>query len=226
MKKCRDCHSEKQATTEFFVKNSRNADGLDMRCKGCRNALTRAYRKANPVIANGIKKRWRDNNREKFRENERHRRAKSRARLNENTKRWRRKNPDKIGASSRRAGRKSRTTVRGMINNRMSAAIGRALKGRKSGRRWETLVGYTLDDLVAHIESKFLPGMNWGNRDKWHIDHLRPKSSFACEGPDDPAFRECWSLDNLRPLWSEDNLKKHAKIGIEHGNATPDCSSV
>lgn len=43
---------------------------------------------------------------------------------------------------------------------------------------------------------------------RWHIDHIRPKSSFTYTSEDDAEFRDCWSLTNLRPLWAKDNVKK------------------
>jgi hypothetical protein len=33
-----------------------------------------------------------------------------------------------------------------------------------------TLLGCTGDELVEYLESKFSPGMSWGNRKLWHID--------------------------------------------------------
>jgi len=96
------------------------------------------------------------------------------------------------------------------LSRRMSGAISRSLCGTKAGRHWETLVGYTLNDLKKHLESLWAPGMNWKNRgiNGWHIDHVFPESRLVIDGPDDPTFRFCWSLDNLQPLWSDDNIQK------------------
>lgn len=84
-------------------------------------------------------------------------------------------------------------------------------KGAKRRRGWEALVGYTLQDLATHLERQFTKGMSWENRAKWHIDHIRPLSSFSFTSPDDPGFREAWALTNLRPLWKPENEKKQAK---------------
>jgi len=70
---------------------------------------------------------------------------------------------------------------------------------------------YTPKELVAHIESKFTDGMSWDNKEKWHIDHIRPVSSFNFDSTDHPDFKKCWSLNNLQPLWARDNLSKHNK---------------
>ncbi|WP_159457659.1 hypothetical protein [Xaviernesmea oryzae] len=93
----------------------------------------------------------------------------------------------------------------------MASAIYQAIREKKGGRKWEHVVGYTLEDLVRHIERQFLPGMSWSNMGEWHIDHIVPKSSFLYEDDEDPDFKACWALTNLRPLWADANQKKHAK---------------
>lgn len=84
----------------------------------------------------------------------------------------------------------------------------------KGGRRTFALLGYAVEQLVAHLESRFAPGMSWENygRNGWHIDHIRPLSSFTYSTPDCPDFKEAWALSNLQPLWAIDNLRKHAKM--------------
>lgn len=103
-------------------------------------------------------------------------------------------------------------TARGRLEIRMKTAIGKALRGRKGGRRWERLVGYTLDQLMARLESMFVDGMSWENIGLWHVDHIRPKSSFSYQAEDSQEFRNCWALVNLQPLWAEDNLRKGATM--------------
>lgn len=94
----------------------------------------------------------------------------------------------------------------------MNAALARAGAARKERMNWEEIVGYTVADLRAHLEERFLPGMSWDNRREWHIDHKLPLASFTFTGPTDPEFRRAWSLDNLQPLWREQNQQKHAKL--------------
>jgi len=47
------------------------------------------------------------------------------------------------------------TDPRTRINNSMRLMIFNSLGNRRSGWRWELLVGYTLDELMAHLESRF-----------------------------------------------------------------------
>lgn len=110
---------------------------------------------------------------------------------------------------------KNRKTPKGKIDAHMSTLVHRALKKQKAGRSWKTMVPYTWEELKAHLESKFQPGMTWENHGEWHIDHIRPRASFAYTSPDCPDFRECWALSNLQPLWARDNIRKGAKI-LEH----------
>ena len=77
-------------------------------------------------------------------------------------------------------------------------------------------MGYTLQDLMKHLESLFEPWMNWNNwgiinkdRRTWNIDHIKPKSLFYYEKPEDEEFKLCWSLTNLQPLDAIMNIKKH-----------------
>jgi len=100
------------------------------------------------------------------------------------------------------------------LNRSIRKGIGKSLRKSKNGRHWESLVGYTIDELKQHLESKFQPGMSWENYGKysWHIDHIRPKSSFSFNSTEDLEFKQCWSLSNLQPLWATDNLKKYNKL--------------
>lgn len=55
--------------------------------------------------------------------------------------------------------------------------------------------------------------MTWENYGKngWHIDHIIPKSFFKFDSQEHPAFKACWALSNLQPLWET------TKIAINYG---------
>lgn len=98
------------------------------------------------------------------------------------------------------------------IDNSLGRAIWRALKGAKAGRRWESLVGYTVDDLMRWLEQKFSNTMDWSNYGTvWHVDHIIPQSWFHYTSPDDQEFKECWKLTNLQPLLAKTNESKGNK---------------
>ena len=53
--------------------------------------------------------------------------------------------------------------------------------------------------------------MTWSNYGfyGWHIDHIELDCSFDYKSVNDKEFQKCWSLENLQPLWAEDNLRKN-----------------
>ena len=109
-----------------------------------------------------------------------------------------------------------RFKIKRRIGGAMSDSLRRKTLGKntKAGRHWETLVGYTVDDLMAHLESQFRDGMSWDNYglDGWTIDHILPVAIWSFETPDDPEFKQCWALCNLQPLWHELNQRKAARV--------------
>ncbi len=95
----------------------------------------------------------------------------------------------------------------------LSAATRRAIKkGLKRPGPTLELIGGTIDQARAHIESQFQEGMSWDNHGLkgWHIDHIRPLASFNFLEP--AQVRAALHYTNLQPLWAEQNLAKAAKI--------------
>jgi hypothetical protein len=102
-----------------------------------------------------------------------------------------------------------------------------ALKGTRKSARTLELLGCTVEELRAHLESQFKPGMTWGNQGYrgWHIDHIRPCASFDLTDPEQQ--RACFHYTNLQPLWAEENMQKGAKFSLspQAPDATvPPCS--
>ena len=99
-----------------------------------------------------------------------------------------------------------------LVADRLRRRINSALthrETRKAGGLIE-LSGCTLDELVAYIEKQFADGMSWDNRRQWHIDHIVPCSAFDLTDPAEQ--RIAFHYSNLRPIWSSENQRKHAKI--------------
>jgi hypothetical protein len=115
-------------------------------------------------------------------------------------------------AKQREVQRKRREDVSVRVNESIKSIIYQGLRRNKNGRRWLDLVGFTLQELMEHLEKQFQPGMSWENYGKWHIDHIIPVAAFHFERDTDIDFRRCWSLDNLRPLWADENRRKHTAI--------------
>jgi hypothetical protein len=139
---------------------------------------------------------------------------KNRERLNEYHKEWREKNIDKHRENKRNyeKTRKHNDPLYKLINN-FRTAVYQVLKEsnvQKNGHYFEILK-YTPDELIIHLEEKFTGEMSWDNYGIWHVDHIRPISSFNIQEIGDESFMECWSLKNLQPLWGDENIRKSNK---------------
>jgi hypothetical protein len=140
---------------------------------------------------------------------------KNREYLNEYHKEWREKNIDKHRENKRNYEkyRKDTDPIYKLINN-FRTAIYQVLKEsnvQKNGHYFEILK-YSPDELITHLEEKFTGEMSWDNYGIWHVDHIRPISSFNIQEIGDELFMECWSLKNLQPLWGDENIRKSNKI--------------
>ena len=183
------------------LNRSYRSKGLRTYCKSCVVQGTLEYRKSHPeVLAAHLacSKAWR------LAHLERHAAG---------GKQWRKKHPEKL----REYARKHRSTVAGKLNTSMNNGLYKSLRGNKAGRRWETLVGYTLQELKAHLESLFEQGMTWELfwRGDIHIDHIFPLARLIFNHAEDPTFKYAWSLGNLQPLWREDNQAKGDQVPWE-----------
>lgn len=125
---------------------------------------------------------------------------------------WKKNNPDKVLKWWKNKDTKRRGTPIGKLNDNIRRGISLSLHGGKAGRSWESIVGYTVDDLKKHLEKQFSKGMTWNNYGEWHVDHKNPRSIHNFKSSDDIDFKKCWELKNLQPLWKKDNLIKSNKI--------------
>lgn len=93
-------------------------------------------------------------------------------------------------------------------------AILKSLKGNKNGHHWETLVNFTLNDLIKHLKETMPNGYSWEDylNGKLHLDHILPIRLFQYNTPDDEEFKQCWSLYNLQLLPAKENLSKRELI--------------
>ena len=181
-KTCTKCGGVFAATAEYFNRNRRTKDGLKPHCKKCSSEYDRLYY--------GL-------NRERY--------SKQRHGCYA-------KNPEKYRAIAHRRWHTYQKAIpRVRLSRNISRNIHLAIRENKNGRHWESLVGYTLEELIAHIEMQFAKGMTWANYGAWHIDHIRPVSDFHFNDTDDSEFKQCWSLWNLQPLWGKENLLKGSK---------------
>ena len=97
-----------------------------------------------------------------------------------------------------------------IIRNRIKKAIKRG-NGQNALKSID-LLNCSISHARQHLESQFLPGMTWENHspDGWHIDHIKPCSSFDLTDPEQQKI--CFHYTNLQPLWATDNLSKGKKV--------------
>ena len=110
-----------------------------------------------------------------------------------------------------------------VLRANVSRSVRHALTKRgksKNGNSMLKFLPYSINELKAHIESKFESLMNLSNYGRvnsekmtWQIDHIIPQSKLRYDSMEDKNFQKCWALNNLRPLESFANLKKSNKVG-------------
>lgn len=161
-------------------------------------ASRKKWAEANPEKVKAIIKRWVENNPKKVREK---------------AERWRKNNPEKAKEIARRGNLKIWNSPMGRLSGTISSAIRRTLKGTKSRRHWEDIVGYSIEQLKSHLEKQFDSNMTWENHGSyWEIDHVIPVRAFNFNDIDHIDFKRCWALKNLQPLPKSENRKKSGKI--------------
>lgn len=99
-------------------------------------------------------------------------------------------------------------TMQNRLRSRLCHAV-RIQRVKKSSKTY-VLTGCSINELCAHLERQFVPGMTWENRSEWEIDHIRPCSSFDLTDPEQQ--KQCFSYLNLQPLWKSENRSKSDKI--------------
>lgn len=103
-------------------------------------------------------------------------------------------------------------------------SIRNALKRNQSSKNNNSILNflsYSIQELKEHLEKQFEYWMsweNWGtyriniwdNNDPttwtWQIDHIIPHSTFNYISMEDQEFKDCWSLNNLRPYSAKQNI--------------------
>jgi len=145
-------------------------------------------------------KKWSENNREY---------------LTEYHKKWRTENVDKWRKTKRdyEKNRKDSDPLYKLVAN-FRTAIYTVLKESnvdKYGHYFDVLQ-YTPKELINHLEKQFKDDMTWDNYGIWHVDHKSPITSFDIQEMGDEEFMRCWCLDNLQPMWGEENIRKSNKV--------------
>ena len=181
-------------------------------------------------------KKYGQENKEKLRENSRKFRQKNREKLNEANKKYYEDNKEEIKEYNKKYKQENKEEIKEhkkekyhtdpyyKLRQNVKNSINAALKGGKGGESFLPYVDWTIPGLKEHLESQFEDWMTWDNHGvlhptekRWQIDHIKPQSVMleGVTSMDDPKIRECWALENLRPLEARKNISKGNKILYE-----------
>lgn len=202
-KVCKSCQKEFPATSEYFHVLKNGKYGLQTSCKKCRKKRDIQYRKNNKEK---IKKQRHDNyikNREKQLKKYQEYYIKNKTKI----QKYKLKNKAKTAKYQKN---KYHSDPEFRLRIILSVRINSLIKKKKN--KTLDLVGCDVKTLKQYLENKFLKGMSWKNYGfyGWHIDHIRPCSSFDLTNPEQQKI--CFHYTNLQPLWAADNLRKSDKI--------------
>jgi len=128
-------------------------------------------------------------------------------------KSWQQENYKQYTEAKKQWGRRNLKYYADYRNNNLSHKIAHSLRVRlrrvvKTGSAVKNL-GCSIPEFLAHLESKFTTGMSWDNYGKWHIDHIKPLSSYDLTNPEQLILACHYS--NLQPLWAAENISKNGR---------------
>lgn len=198
-------------------------------CCECGRIKCRKYKMNNKETIKDVRRIYLDNNKEKVAETDRKYRRENKNRLNARRRElysndkeryrkesveWYAKNAERLRESRREYYRlymqERRKSPEFKMKMAMRSMVRRLFDKTKANKnsRTEELVGYSHYELKSHIESLFIEGMSWDNRNEWHVDHIKSIHQHLIEGVTCPKIIN--ALSNLQPLWAVDNLSKGA----------------
>ena len=167
-------------------------------------AQMKEYRAANQEKIRAYEKEYQAENKEKIRTYNKERYAANKDKIRAKNKKYHDANKEKANKYQRN---RRATDLNYRIACNLRTRLRNALKGNfKTGSGVRDL-GCSIDELKLKFIPLFAIGMNWENYGSlWHIDHIRPCSSFDLTDP--VQLKQCCHFSNLQPLWAADNLAK------------------
>jgi hypothetical protein len=175
------------------------------------------------------KKKYNQDHKEEKKQYDKKYRQDHKEKLSEYQKEYRENNKEKVNKNANKYQKtRKQTDPNYKLGKQFSNSIRRMLKkngSSKNGKSCLDYLPYNIEQLKQHIENQFsLPGnewMRWSNHGiynsktwkdddqttwTWQLDHIKPHSSFNYTSMEDKAFKDCWSLDNLRPYSAKQNV--------------------
>jgi hypothetical protein len=202
---CSKCNTEKDF--KDFAKDNSRKDGLMYVCKLCRKNQNKKYRQENKEKVMAYSEKYNKENKEKIRACKEKYRLANKDKLSKQKKLYKILNREKI---NQRRNQSRSCNVQQRIKHSLRARLWSAIRGNNKSLSTIELLGCDIEYLIKYIEDLFLESMSWDNYGEWHIDHIKPCSSFDLSNVEQQKV--CFNYKNLQPLWAEDNLRKGAKI--------------
>lgn len=219
---CKDC--QKIARKNYSQKNRKRI-----------NAKMSEYRKNNPNKIAKIKNKYYINNKENVLSQVKNYVNNNYDKVSLYNKKYRAKNFDKISNQMAQyfINNKKKILLKQKENykNNPSLRIRKALSSKiraslfaidlRKKSSFLKYLSYSILELKKYLEKQFEPWMNWNNYGiykiktwddndsstwTWQIDHIIPHSKFNYSSMEDEDFKNCWSLKNLRPYSSKQNV--------------------
>ena len=199
--------SEKLKIHKTIILNTLRSNGIILGPSGRRNIGGREVATKKYFSKPETKERLKKNHKNWAEKNKEH--------LKQYLKEYREKNIDNIRKTKRdyERNRKARDPLYKLISN-FRTAIYQVLKESnvEKNKHYFDILQYTPEQLITHLELKFKDTMTWDNYGEWHVDHKLPITHFNIQEMGDSEFMKCWSLDNLQPMWGDENIKKSNKL--------------
>lgn len=151
-------------------------------------------------------KQYRNKNKESVALNKKDWYEKNKDKVLSNAQKWYKQNKSRIidRVVKYRANR-LKNDIQFKLQKNLRHRLGKLLKQQTSSIA-VAFLGCSLDELKTYLQSKFQPGMTWDNYGQWHIDHVKPLSSFDLTNIE--QLKTACHYENLQPLWATQNLKK------------------
>jgi hypothetical protein len=78
-------------------------------------------------------------------------------------KEWSKRNSDRVASYSKAKYERYKKKPGFTMKRRIATALWRSMQGYQKETSWFVILGYTRDELVAHLERQFTKGMSWEN---------------------------------------------------------------
>lgn len=208
-KACGGCGKTKDIAE--FTRDSTRKDGLYPTCRVCKKIVadkSRAKHRESNKERHFI---WRQNNKSKIKYRSARYYQKNKEEQKRRMRRWelrniehRREYKNNYEKNKRRNNPEYNIFLN--LKSRFHAVVFMK-SGVRRNQKIETLIGCSVGQLRAHIESMFSVEMNWENYGSyWHLDHIVPCAAFDLTNEGEQM--KCFHWTNLQPLMWRANVSK------------------